>query len=90
MLKCELLYQHIDIFIKEYFNKTQELLFLKELPPHMFEHPACALESNAFLFVGHCSDAGFVKAETRILKMDEVHSTAGSPVLFDSDSPLII
>lgn len=44
MLKCELLYQHTDIFIKECFNKTQELLFSMELPPHKFEHPACALE----------------------------------------------
>lgn len=85
-----MLYQHTDIFIKEYFNKTRELLCSKELPPHMFEHPEHVLELNTFLFVGHCSDAGVVKAQTHILKMDEVHSIAESPVLFDSDSPLII
>lgn len=85
-----LLYQHTDIFIKGYFNKTQELLCSKELPPHIFEHPTRALELNTVLFVGHCSDGGSVKAQTHILKMDEVHSTAGNPVFFDSDSPLII
>lgn len=85
-----LLYQHTDIFIKEYFNKTQELLCLTELPPRMFEHLTRALELNTFLFLGHCSDGGFVKALIHILKMNEVHSTAGSPILFDSDSPLII
>lgn len=90
VLHMNVLHQHIDIFIKEYFNEAQKLRCSKELPPHMFEHLARALELNTFLCVGCCFDVGIVKTQTPILKMEKAHSTSGSPTIFDSDSPLII